>query len=42
MLDTNGFDFIFSRRLLKGMVDPRARGKAKFYFTPVQLDEIDL
>jgi hypothetical protein len=41
MLDTNCFDFIFNQGLLQKMVTARAEGKAEFYFTIVQRDEIE-
>ena len=41
MLDTNCFDFIFNNKLLQKMVNARANGKAEFYITTVQLDEIE-
>ena len=41
MLDTNCFDFIFEQGLLQEMVTARAEGKAEFYFTTVQRDEIE-
>jgi hypothetical protein len=41
MLDTNCFDFIFNQGLLQKMVTARAKGKAEFYFTTVQRDEIE-
>jgi hypothetical protein len=41
MLDTNCFDFIFEHQLLQKMINARANGKAEFYLTQVQLDEIE-
>jgi hypothetical protein len=41
MLDTNCFDFIFEQQHLQKMVDAKAKGRAEFYFTTVQCDEIE-
>jgi hypothetical protein len=41
MLDTNSFDYIFKQQLLQKMVSAKAKGRAEFYFTTVQRDEIE-